>query len=66
LLGTSNQDSEKGRACSAHGEIENTYNIFVENIKRRDDSEDERVDKRILLKWSVENMVEGNLTTRAW
>jgi hypothetical protein len=39
------------------GEMRNTFNISVENMKGRDHPEDLDVDGRIILTWSLENRV---------
>jgi hypothetical protein len=38
-----------GRTCSTHRRDENTNNIFVENLKRRDHTEELVVDESIIL-----------------
>jgi hypothetical protein len=40
-----------GKACSEHGEVRNTYALFLESLKGEDHSEHLRVVKRIILKW---------------
>jgi hypothetical protein len=38
-------------ADSTHGEMKNATQFSLENLKRRDHSEDTGTDERIILKW---------------
>jgi len=37
---TVHNEDPHSETCSTHGEMRNSYNILVENLKRRDNSED--------------------------
>jgi hypothetical protein len=44
-----------GQACNTHGEMRNTYKMFIGNLKGTDTSEDLGVNENIILEWMLGN-----------